>query len=406
MNILFLAPHPYYIDRGTPIDDDLMLRVLSERGYPIDLLTYHEGRDVAYPNLRIYRIPKPFGITNVEPGLSWKKIVCDLFFFFSLISMLFRKKYHLIHAVEESVFMAMIIKAILKTPYLYDMDSSVAEQTAETLKVRKPIADLLFGLEKLAVRNSLAVIPVCKALAEEVRKYDANKKLFLLEDISILDLKQEKAESQEELLPYNTYLMYTGNMETMQGIDLLLDSFKKSLQKQSLQILILIGGSDENIHRYQEKTKRLGIAEKVYFWGRKPVYQMGSYLSRADILVSPRLHGKHTPMKVYSYLHSGKAVIATRIASHTQTLTEETVMFADPTVESLSEAILKLVEDKSLRKKLGEAGKRYAEKNHSFHAYRKKIHEIYDWVQIMIENAGKEARRDQNTSHRGNGIYR
>ena len=129
-------------------------------------------------------------------------------------------------------------------------------------------------------------------------------------------------------------------------------------------------------------------------------------MSRADILVSPRLHGKHTPMKVYSYLHSGKAVIATRIASHTQTLTEETVMFADPTVESLSEAILKLVEDKSLRKKLGEAGKRYAEKNHSFHAYRKKIHEIYDWVQIMIENAGKEARRDQNTSHRGNGIYR
>jgi hypothetical protein len=49
MNILLLAPHPFYQERGTPIAVDLLLRVLAERGEQVDVLTYHEGEDRAYP---------------------------------------------------------------------------------------------------------------------------------------------------------------------------------------------------------------------------------------------------------------------------------------------------------------------------------------------------------------------
>jgi len=48
MRILFLAPHPFYQDRGTPIAVNLMLQALSERGEEVDVLTYHEGRNVSY----------------------------------------------------------------------------------------------------------------------------------------------------------------------------------------------------------------------------------------------------------------------------------------------------------------------------------------------------------------------
>jgi hypothetical protein len=48
MNILVLAPEPFYEDRGTPIAVSLLLRALAERGERVDLVTYHLGRAVAY----------------------------------------------------------------------------------------------------------------------------------------------------------------------------------------------------------------------------------------------------------------------------------------------------------------------------------------------------------------------
>ena len=42
-----------------------------------------------------------------------------------------KKKYNLVHAVEESVFMALLLKLLFQIPYLYDMDSSLAQQMVE-----------------------------------------------------------------------------------------------------------------------------------------------------------------------------------------------------------------------------------------------------------------------------------
>ena len=75
MNILLLAPHPFYQERGTPIAVDLLLRVLAERGEQVDVLTYHEGEDRAYPGpgaVRLFRIPPPPACRNIRPGFSLK----------------------------------------------------------------------------------------------------------------------------------------------------------------------------------------------------------------------------------------------------------------------------------------------------------------------------------------------
>ena len=57
MHILFLAPHPFYQERGTPIAVNLLLKAFSEKAYVVDVVTYHEGFDVEYNNVQLYRIP-------------------------------------------------------------------------------------------------------------------------------------------------------------------------------------------------------------------------------------------------------------------------------------------------------------------------------------------------------------
>ena len=38
---------------------------------------------------------------------------------------------------------------------------------------------------------------------------------------------------------------------------------------------------------------------------------MGVLMAQADVLISPRIKGVNTPMKIYSYLDSGRCVLAT-----------------------------------------------------------------------------------------------
>ena len=196
MNILFLAPHPYYIDRGTPIAVDCMLRVLLKRGELVDVLTYHEGRTNTRENISIHRIKDLGFVKNTRPGLSWKKIVCDVMMIVALIPSLFKKRYPIIHAVKESAFMALAIKLILGTPYVYDMDSSLSQQIIAKFSFLTPVVRLLEFAEKIVVKYSVAVTPACPVALKDMVKtisasYHVNLKfvripawpVFLLGDV-------------------------------------------------------------------------------------------------------------------------------------------------------------------------------------------------------------------------------
>ena len=184
-NILFLIPHPFYQERGSPIADDLVLRVLSEREEYVDVIAYPEGQDIHYPNVTIHRtIRIPF-IKNIRPGFSWKKIIYDVLILFKTIQLFRGKKYHLIHAVEETVFIALLVKLILNIPYVYDMDSSLVQQMIEKYSFLEPLRVLFEWFEKIAVKNAEVVMPVCQALAEDIVKYRP-KKVMVLPDVSLL----------------------------------------------------------------------------------------------------------------------------------------------------------------------------------------------------------------------------
>jgi len=66
---------------------------------------------------------------------------------------------------------------------------------------------------------------------------------------------------------------------------------------------------------------------------------MGTFLSLADAVVSPRKEGENTPLKLYSYMASGKPIIATKIRSHTQVLSEQNAFLGEPNVSSFTEAL-------------------------------------------------------------------
>jgi glycosyltransferase involved in cell wall biosynthesis len=179
---------------------------------------------------------------------------------------------------------------------------------------------------------------------------------------------------------HHTLLMYVGNLERYQGIDLLLDSFALALRENPQASLVIIGGESSDIQRYTQKASRLNIQAHVYFLGPRPADKLSMYLSQADILVSPRVKGKNTPMKIYSYLDSGKALVATDLPTHTQVLHHGIAMLAQPNPMAFSQGILRLLGDENRRLTLGNSGKKFIQQNHTYNVFSEKLNGIYDWL--------------------------
>ena len=382
MKILLMAPQSFYMDRGTPIAVDNLLKVMSERGDEVDVVAYHEGQDVHYPGVTIHRTPNVSFITNIQAGFSWKKIICDFLMIFTVLRLVTRNKYELVHAVEESVFIAMLLKLFFRLPYIYDMDSSLAQQMVEQMPSLKFVSFFFEFFEKMAVKQARAVAPVCDALAADVERYAPRKKIVILNDVSNLkDVKPLGENSIRKQLGIDgVMLMYVGNLQTYQGIDLLIESFAVANKKVDNAHLVIIGGATADIEKYLVKAYHLGVLPKVRFLGPRPLSDLADYLAECDIVVSPRIKGQNTPMKVYSYLHSGKPMLATAMRTHTQVVDNKTSMLTDVTVEAYADGMVKLIEDEQLRLQIGAAGKHLIESEFSYPVFQGKLNQLFDWL--------------------------
>ena len=385
MNILLLAPHPFYQERGTPIAVDLLLRALSRGGDRVDVVTFHEGEDKSYPGVAIHRIARLAWVRNVRPGFSWKKVVCDFFVAIKALRLAGRNKYDVVHAVEEGVFMAMLIRAVHRIPYVFDMDSSMPMQLVEKTPALGALAPVFRFFEARAARGSVAVVAVCDALAEIARRAGAER-VFVLRDISLLspDYAPAPAGVSAPLDVQRPCLMYIGNLEPYQGIDLLLESFALALKSMPEMFLAVIGGNERAIRRYRAKCDSLGIEPRVKFFGPRPPAEMRSLFAQADILVSPRIKGINTPMKIYSYMQSGKPILATDLPTHTQALDSSIALLAGPSPDKFAAGILSLLQNPGLSRRMAENAQKLAGEKHSFKAYAEQIEAIYAEVEPAI----------------------
>lgn len=379
MRVLLLAPQPFYQERGTPIAVRMLAQTLCQAGHSVDLLTYHIGDDVSEPGLQILRIPSLRFIKRIPIGFSFAKLVCDCFLFASLVRYLRRERYDVIHAGEESVYFALITRFLHRARVVYDMDSSMPDQLLEKWKGLRLLSYPLYAMERLAIKRSDVVAPVCQQLADRVCEFKSKDKVVLLEDcaLSLEDNSAEPVDQIRSLLDTKGILvLYVGNLEHYQGVDLLLAGFAEVDTGLDIH-LVLIGGGASELELYQDQAHTLGISKRVHLLGPRPVSQLGEYLVQADILVSPRLKGINTPMKIFSYLASGRSIIATDIPSHTQVLDASCALLVDPTPAAIAQGLGRLATDAALREGMGKTGQSLARSRYSLARFQATVNELY-----------------------------
>jgi glycosyltransferase involved in cell wall biosynthesis len=391
MTILFLAPQPFYQERGTPIAVGLLLQALSARGHAVDVLTYAEGEPVSYPGVRLHRIPRLPFTRGVGPGASAKKLICDAALLVAALGRASRRRYDLVHAVEESVFIALALRWLRGTPYIYDMDSSLSDQLLARYRWLGWLGAVLRWAERLAIRRAETVVPVCDALAD-VASAQGARRIVVLRDISLV--RRDGADgaaasrARSDVGPGRPVVMYIGNLEPYQGIDLLLESFALAQRALPEARLVIIGGQPAAIARYQARAEQLGLGSAVRLLGPRPVADLAAYVEAADVLVSPRLTGGNTPMKIYSYLDAGRAVLATDLPTHTQVLTAEVAMLRAPEPAAFADGLVRLLRDEPLRRRLSAAGPELIRQRHSLASFTAAVASLYGELEARFAPAG------------------
>ena len=103
-------------------------------------------------------------------------------------------------------------------------------------------------------------------------------------------------------------------------------------QRANVRFVTFMGG--EPLEAAALATRVAAEGGRCVFAGKRPVSELPQFLALADVLVSPRRTGGNTPFKVYTYLASGKPLVATRIPTHTQLLDDTLATLTEPTAES------------------------------------------------------------------------
>jgi glycosyltransferase involved in cell wall biosynthesis len=375
MRILMIAPEPFFEPRGTPFSEYHRIRALLELGHTVDLVTYPFGQNVILPGLRIHRCLRPPLVRRVRVGPSFPKLLLDVMLAFTAARRALTGRYDVVHSHEEGAAIGILLAALMGVPHLYDMHSSLPQQLSNFGYSRSRILCWLFDrFESFAIRRSRVVIVICPELKRHVLEISSDADPVVIENApgaGDLDETRERCDIRVEfdVRPDAPLVVYTGTFEAYQGLDLLFESARTVLRNRSDTRFLLAGGRPDQIAEARVQANAAGVAHAVIFAGERRPTEIAAFLDAADVLVSPRSRGTNTPLKIYQYLRAGRPIVATRLVTHTQVLSDEVAILTEPTPSAFAAGILQALGNRPAAVGLGARAAALAAAKYSYEAY-------------------------------------
>lgn len=171
-----------------------------------------------------------------------------------------------------------------------------------------------------------------------------------------------------------TVVGFVGTMNRWQGMG----EFPAVLQEvltRAVDVNFLFVGDGEFRVPLEEFCAREGFANRVIFTGRMPHAEIPRLLSAIDIAILLNSNEYGSPMKIFEYWAMAKAVIAPSVAPVCEVMRDGLtgLLISPGDAKQMAQKILMLVQNPTLRQKIGDAGRAYVVENHTWHKNACKI---------------------------------
>jgi glycosyltransferase involved in cell wall biosynthesis len=325
-------------------------------------------------------------VGRARAGPSLAKLFLDVPFMAEAAWRMATGRYDVVHAVEEAAPLAAPLARLFRIPLVADVDSSIPDQRRHS-----PLgwAGLLPWMARTLEGQPGATpsITVCRSLTEGVQARAPQTPVFQIEDPPLVGTAapprtEDVARLRSALgLREGPVVLYSGNFEPYQGLDLLLEAAARVEQAQ----FVFMGGERREIEAMRARAVWGGAAERCVFAGKRPPAELPAFLALADVLVSPRSRGENTPFKVYTYMASGRPLVATRIPTHTQLLDDGLAILVEPTPEGLARGIADTLADPEAARRRADRARAVIERDYSPARYADKVRGAYDTIVRAIK---------------------
>ena len=171
-------------------------------------------------------------------------------------------------------------------------------------------------------------------------------------------------------------ILYVGRFDQVKGVDYLLKAVKMIYSEHEKIKLILVG--DGNLKEYYYKISE-PIRDAVLFTGFRS--DIPKFMNMADVVVLPSL-SEGCPNVVLEAMACGTPVIASRVGAVPDIIENDKIgIIVEPKdVMGLKVALMRLIEDRGLVKKMGERGRERVEKEFTWDAVCRKLERFYGEV--------------------------
>ena len=380
LSIAMAAPCPFPTAQGTQVFIGGLARALHRRGHRVHLVTYHYGDrrlDGDLNGVPLYR-SRPLPVRGrLTSGPSPGKPLFDLLLAARLDQAVREARADLIHAHNyEGLLAGLMIGRQRKLPVIFHTHNTMMDELPSYS--RSPFGRMIWRwigdfLDGRFPRRAQACIAVTPQIAEEIRRRGVPPDLICAIPPAVPENAFQIASRRRPAEP--PVVLYAGNLDRYQNLDLVIGSFRKVLARRPDVRLRIV------THAPAEKT-----AQAVRRWESCrgiDVIRIDSFaallghLQESRVAVCPRISPYGFPVKLLNYLAVGKPVVVCRSSAQGIEHLENGWVVEDNDREGFAEAILTLLEDQTLCRRLSENARRTARENFSWDSLIPRYEEVY-----------------------------
>lgn len=367
MKVLHVAAMPFPTVQGTQAAVRAMIEAEHADGRSPELLTYARGGYELTPPWPIHRIADVTRDRSLRSGPSWRKLLADAQLAVAARRLARELSPELVvaHHVEATtaaltararplVFVAHTALGPELPSYLPAPARSIAARAGEALDVT-------------LARRADAVGAVSPWLAERIASASSREVAYLPVPWSvpppIEPSERAKARTRFGLTPLDAVMLYAGNLDAYQGLDVLARAFRFLRDHRPDARLLIATASDRA--RLEQALWSLGCASAVSFAPLADEPDRRVAHAAADAVWVPRGIEGGLPIKLLDALARGVPTVVTRRAAAGLTLGGAALVAADDDPEALAAAALIAIGAREAAADLGRRGVEYIQREHA-----------------------------------------
>jgi len=242
-------------------------------------------------------------------------------------------------------------------PLLLEVNAPLAEERARFGRLR--LRRLARWAENYVWRRADRVLPVTEVLAGHVRRAGVpDSRISVVPNgIDLAEFPAGPAERQADADAPALVLGFVGFVRDWHGLDAVVRAMASVSAARRLMLQVV--GEGPARPGLERLAAELGIADRVRFTGLAKREEVPGHVFAFDIALQPASVPYASPLKVFEYMAAGRAIVAPDQPNLREVLRDgETALLFDPArPDAMWDAVLRLVEDPKLRRRLGAAAR-------------------------------------------------